>query len=245
MEGEEYQIQWVEEIENNGNEIVNEEVIAVDNEVETREPTRGYIVHEITQIPNSIDQIAAENLIYMAQDGQVSTIDDLIEENIEEVQNVVEYEDNVVDDIEEQQQDQQQQEQYFECQVTEEIITDDWVQQQGEERVEIPVDQICGSRSGNNQFVEDIDVPLPTDQDEYTALRPYPCDFCSRRFRKKVSLMNHMVAHQNDRPNICNLCGARYVKKNDLINHLKTHAHIPDQMEDIDDQCKFIFDRIF
>lgn len=75
---------------------------------------------------------------------------------------------------------------------------------------------------------EDCDIPLPTDQDEYTAARPYPCDFCSRRFRKKANLMNHMVAHQTDRPHGCNLCGVRYIRKCDLMNHLKIHAYIPE-----------------
>lgn len=96
-------------------------------------------------------------------------------------------------------------------------------------RVEVRVDQLA-SDSQN----EDIMVPLPTD--EYTTLRPYPCDFCSRRFRKKVNLMNHMVAHKNDRPNICNLCGARYVKKTDLLDHLKVHAQMPDTDLDYTDQ---------
>ena len=72
-----------------------------------------------------------------------------------------------------------------------------------------------------------MEIPLPIDQDSYTNTRPYPCDFCSRRFRKKANLMNHMVAHQTDRPHGCNLCGARYVRKCDLMNHLKIHAYAP------------------
>ncbi|GLV35915.1 uncharacterized protein CBL_09867 [Carabus blaptoides fortunei] len=117
------------------------------------------------------------------------------------------------------------QDHFMECQVTEEVITDDWVNTQGEERVEIPVGEV-----GAEQQIEydDMEVPLPTDQDEYTASRPYPCDFCSRRFRKKANLMNHMVAHQTDRPHGCNLCGARYIRKCDLMNHLKIHAYVPD-----------------
>ena len=62
------------------------------------------------------------------------------------------------------------------------------------------------------------------EQDEYTALRPYPCDFCSRRFRKKASLNNHMLAHQNDRPHLCKLCGARFSRRAELISHFKAHA---------------------
>lgn len=88
-------------------------------------------------------------------------------------------------------------------------------------RVEVPVDQLVG-----NEQNEDIHVPLPTD--EYTTSRPYPCDFCSRRFRKKANLMNHMIAHKNIKPNVCNLCGARYIRKLELMNHLKLHAQVPD-----------------
>lgn len=102
-------------------------------------------------------------------------------------------------------------------------------------RVEISAEQIIS----NSQVLMDIEVPLPTVQDEYSAQRPYPCDFCSRRFRKKASLMNHMVAHQNDRPHLCKLCGSRFLRRQDLINHLKAHAEeaIPEpQMDDSD--CK-------
>jgi uncharacterized Zn-finger protein len=106
----------------------------------------------------------------------------------------------------------------------EEVITEeDWIQSQGEELVQVAMEQVIASES----FAEDDAdaVPLQTDQDEYTTSRPYPCDFCSRRFRKKANLMNHMVAHQNVRPHMCNLCGSRYVRKCDLINHLKIHAY--------------------
>ncbi|XP_041979173.1 zinc finger protein 628 [Aricia agestis] len=115
-----------------------------------------------------------------------------------------------------------------EC-VTEEVITDDWVLTGGQDRVEVPLEQLTNPVS-DVKIENDIDVPLPTDQDEYTAMRPWPCDFCSRRFRKKAALMNHMVAHQSDRPHACNLCGVRYVRKPDLMAHLKVHAYQPDNM---------------
>ncbi|XP_013165006.1 PREDICTED: zinc finger protein 358-like isoform X1 [Papilio xuthus] len=119
-----------------------------------------------------------------------------------------------------------------EC-VTEEVITDDWVLAGGQERVEVPMEQLVHNVS-DVKVENDIDVPLPTDQDQYTAMRPWPCDFCSRRFRKKAALMNHMVAHQNDRPHACNLCGVRYVRKCDLMNHLKVHAFVPDNHDTMD-----------
>ncbi|CAH1155959.1 unnamed protein product [Phaedon cochleariae] len=120
------------------------------------------------------------------------------------------------------------QENLMECDVTEEVITDQWGESCPEEIVVGSEEAVDGTETA------ECDVPLPTDQDEYTAARPYPCDFCSRRFRKKANLMNHMVAHQTDRPHGCNLCGVRYIRKCDLMNHLKIHAYIPegDALED-------------
>uniref|UniRef100_A0A182IMH6 C2H2-type domain-containing protein n=1 Tax=Anopheles atroparvus TaxID=41427 RepID=A0A182IMH6_ANOAO len=109
-----------------------------------------------------------------------------------------------------------------ECEVMEEVITDDWVQSQGEECVQVTVDQLGASTIPGT--VED-DISVPLDQDEYTLSRPFPCDFCSRRFRKKASLQNHLVAHSNDRPHVCNLCGAQYGRRIDLTNHFKQHAY--------------------
>ncbi|XP_065371592.1 uncharacterized protein LOC135963597 [Calliphora vicina] len=197
----------------------------------------------------TIAQIAAENLIFMARDGQMMT--EIITNSTTDANGTVvvtasDGEQIDCDAIMEQAALIQQHEdagggvysvEHFSentpQMVTEEVITDDWVQHQGEERVEIPAEQIIGSSS---QVLLDIEVPLPTVQDEYTALRPYPCDFCSRRFRKKASLMNHMVAHQTDRPHLCKLCGARFLRRQDLINHLKGHAEEPTepQMDDSD-----------
>lgn len=82
--------------------------------------------------------------------------------------------------------------------------------------MEIAAEQIAGISSSQEL--------LDMEQDEYTALRPYPCDFCSRRFRKKATLNNHMLAHQNDRPHLCKLCGARFSRRAELISHFKAHA---------------------
>lgn len=100
-------------------------------------------------------------------------------------------------------------------------LTDNFFYSYSARRVEVPVDQLVASEQ-----TEEILVPLPTD--EYTTSRPYPCDFCSRRFRKKANLTNHMIAHKNIKPNVCNLCGARYIRKLELMNHLKLHAQVPD-----------------
>ncbi|KAK7793275.1 hypothetical protein R5R35_006773 [Gryllus longicercus] len=116
----------------------------------------------------------------------------------------------------------------FNIQVAEEeVICETW---DNAEVAHEEVVQMDGEEQGGynaSEDPDDVEIPLPLDQDAYTTMRPYPCDFCSRRFRKKANLMNHMVAHQTDRPHGCNLCGARYRRKCDLINHMKIHAYKP------------------
>ncbi|KAG5676506.1 hypothetical protein PVAND_006337 [Polypedilum vanderplanki] len=164
------------------------------------------IMHEKYDHPES-------NLIYLTDDGIISKsaqigvgISHLIEQRVEEAEN------KIIGD-------QDAQEEY----IAEVITEEDWIQSQGEDIVPVSMEQVVTSEN-YPQEEEDI-VPLQTDQDEYTTQRPYPCDFCSRRFRKKANLQNHMIAHQNVRPHMCNLCGSRYVRKCDLINHLKIHAY--------------------
>lgn len=156
-----------------------------------------------------LDHMAAENLIFMARDGQLSEIIAANEAGgavlVTADGTTVAYAGSFDDDAQV---------------VTEEVITDDWVQHQGAERVEIAAEQIAGISSSQEL--------LDMEQDEYTALRPYPCDFCSRRFRKKASLNNHMLAHQNDRPHLCKLCGARFTRRAELISHFKAHAEAQD-----------------
>ncbi|XP_017067200.2 LOW QUALITY PROTEIN: uncharacterized protein LOC108105239 [Drosophila eugracilis] len=156
-----------------------------------------------------LDHMAAENLIFMARDGQLSEIMAANESGgtvlVTADGTTVAYEESFDDDAQV---------------VTEEVITDDWVQHQGAERVEIAAEQIAGISSSQEL--------LDMEQDEYTALRPYPCDFCSRRFRKKATLNNHMLAHQNDRPHLCKLCGARFSRRAELISHFKAHAEAQD-----------------
>ncbi|KAJ8679876.1 hypothetical protein QAD02_015663 [Eretmocerus hayati] len=120
---------------------------------------------------------------------------------------------------------------YLNIQVTEEVITDNWDRSGPDEGMEVPETKVSHD---NLLEYDDMEIPLPIDQDSYTNTRPYPCDFCSKRFRKKANLMNHMVTHQTERPHGCNLCGARYVRKTDLMNHLKIHAYAParDGLED-------------
>lgn len=118
---------------------------------------------------------------------------------------------------------------YVEIQVTEEeVVADQWNSHAGSEEdgLNLNVD---------TSHDDDVMVPLPEDQDEYSRLHPYPCDFCSRRFSKKSALTVHMVSHQVERPHGCNMCGAQYRRKHDLVEHMKIHAYAPIKIEPEDD----------
>lgn len=123
MDGGSYTIEWADSAESTEHQIIcesrSDDIIEenIDDEEEYLVGEEIIPSEEIITISNSLDQIAAENLIYMAQDGSVAVMGDLIEEQVDQVDNA---------DYNEQQ--------YFECQVTEEVITGDWVQQQGEDR---------------------------------------------------------------------------------------------------------------
>ncbi|XP_035439611.1 zinc finger protein 48 isoform X3 [Spodoptera frugiperda] len=214
-EAEDFNLQWEEEVE-------VKKMFAF-------QPGPGVVGTEevITGLENMqhthFGTLKVENQIYPQTSEEMMSTDQMAAENLMFLsQDVVSYTETaeLADDPS------------VEC-VTEEVITDDWVIPGGQERVEVPMDHLNHPDIVLKEENE-LDVPLPTDQDEYTAMRPWPCDFCSRRFRKKAALMNHMVAHQNDRPHACNLCGVRYVRKCDLMNHLKVHAYVPDNPDSID-----------
>lgn len=116
--------------------------------------------------------------------------------------------------------------------IEEEVISEAWETGQGGHDGQVLVSTVSQSEWGDAGTEDDMLVPLPQDQQTGASqVRPYPCDFCSRRFSKKANLMNHMVAHQVERPYGCNLCGARYRRKCDLHNHLKIHAYAPEATE--------------
>ncbi|XP_059615572.1 zinc finger protein 528 [Phlebotomus argentipes] len=214
-EEETYQIEWIQSDGDDGEVLDDGDIIQEvpeDDGVDMDPGTLNEddIIEEvdddeyIAAMSDHLQHDSAGNLVYMSQDG--SSMGNIIEEHVQEAE---------VEEYTEQQQ--------FDGQVCEEVVIDE--SGVPDDKMEILIDNNGSVVQDGGQVDEEI-VPLPP-QDEYTTSRPYPCDFCSRRFRKKANLMNHMVAHQTDRPHVCNLCGARYIRRCDLHNHFKIHAYAP------------------
>ncbi|XP_012139095.1 uncharacterized protein LOC100879068 [Megachile rotundata] len=199
-------LQWVEEVGN----VIHEEVIC---------GLEAQLVGAEEEVIGACEEVAVEETVETVPDVAPTTESEILmvpqSNDMESIYIVP----------------QDQGHDYLNIQVTEEVIADNWDRSGPEDGVEISETKVSHE---NLLEYDDMEIPLPIDQDSYTNSRPYPCDFCSRRFRKKANLMNHMVAHQTDRPHGCNLCGARYARKCDLMNHLKIHAYAPsrDGLED-------------
>lgn len=86
-------------------------------------------------------------------------------------------------------------------------------------------------------YLKEEITDIPLNDESYATYHPFPCDFCSRRFKKKANLMNHMVAHQTQRPHACNICSSSFMRKCDLVNHQKIHSYVPNRenRDDVED----------
>lgn len=52
--------------------------------------------------------------------------------------------------------------------------------------------------------------------------KPYVCQFCSRGFREKGSLVRHIRHHTGEKPFKCYKCGRGFAEHGTLNRHLKT-----------------------
>lgn len=53
----------------------------------------------------------------------------------------------------------------------------------------------------------------------------FHCKFCSRVFKAKVYLENHVHTHQGERPFECGTCGKTFAWKCSLVRHMVTHSN--------------------
>ncbi|XP_008471282.1 zinc finger protein 184 isoform X1 [Diaphorina citri] len=52
----------------------------------------------------------------------------------------------------------------------------------------------------------------------------YPCDMCSKSFRRKEHLFQHKKLHTGERPFICGTCGKAFSRKEHLLRHGTSHT---------------------
>lgn len=56
--------------------------------------------------------------------------------------------------------------------------------------------------------------------------KPYVCQYCSRGFREKGSLVRHIRHHTGEKPFKCYKCGRGFAEHGTLNRHLKTKGEV-------------------
>ncbi|XP_070546783.1 zinc finger protein 333-like [Ptychodera flava] len=59
------------------------------------------------------------------------------------------------------------------------------------------------------------------------SIRPYPCKYCGKRFKRSMHLKNHITTHTGERPYKCGLCGKRFSRRDVCRTHMRTHGEKP------------------
>ncbi|XP_044013927.1 uncharacterized protein LOC122856298 [Aphidius gifuensis] len=207
MDPHELNLQWTEE------EVVHhEEVCGLDDgHMQEMEIMEGDVIGACEEVSEGVcidGEVHEETIIHTTDDLGTNTI--MLMQQTNDMEAMYIPEDQTHD--------------YLNIQVTEEVITDNWDRSGPDDGIHVPETKVSHD---NLLEYDDMEIPLQSEQDASISSRPFPCDFCSRRFSKKANLMNHMVSHQTDRPYSCHFCDASYIRKCDLANHRKTHAIDP------------------
>lgn len=58
----------------------------------------------------------------------------------------------------------------------------------------------------------------------HSDIKPFVCKQCSRRFKTKQSLLDHMNRHLGVKPFLCDICGRGFITKGLCKSHQKVHS---------------------
>ena len=58
----------------------------------------------------------------------------------------------------------------------------------------------------------------------FIIIRPYLCNYCKCRFKRKHHLVDHIRIHTGERPYTCGECGNRFKSSSNLYSHMKIHT---------------------
>ncbi|XP_076255074.1 uncharacterized protein LOC143193037 isoform X3 [Rhynchophorus ferrugineus] len=54
--------------------------------------------------------------------------------------------------------------------------------------------------------------------------RPYPCQYCGKRFHQKSDMKKHTYIHTGEKPHKCTVCGKAFSQSSNLITHSRKHT---------------------
>lgn len=57
----------------------------------------------------------------------------------------------------------------------------------------------------------------------HTGFRPYRCDHCNKAFMRKEHLIRHSTLHSGQKNYTCNICEKSFSRNDNLLKHKKTH----------------------
>ncbi|CAG9761833.1 unnamed protein product [Ceutorhynchus assimilis] len=57
----------------------------------------------------------------------------------------------------------------------------------------------------------------------HTGFRPYQCTDCKKTFVRKEHLLRHMVLHSGERNFSCDICSKSFSRHDNLLKHIRTH----------------------
>uniref|UniRef100_A0A336KQW6 CSON014642 protein n=1 Tax=Culicoides sonorensis TaxID=179676 RepID=A0A336KQW6_CULSO len=94
--------------------------------------------------------------------------------------------------------------------------------------------------SGDDRHSEGLDeITEPIEKiDSENLNKKHVCDFCTKRFKTKLSLIVHIRTHTDERPFICKECGRRF-KTNSAINNHKVVHEADKKFECQESGCNF------
>jgi uncharacterized Zn-finger protein len=82
-------------------------------------------------------------------------------------------------------------------------------------------------------------------EDATTENRPFACTYpgCTRRFKRKYTLKDHMNAHTGEKPFVCPVssCGKSFTTSGNLARHRRLHPWLDTPLPCLVDGCECVF----